>query len=238
MFTFLPFRSVRFHRRSVGGWQRVCPALPAPTRALAVPQLVPRVLSRLPRHSLCTGEAPARAASPLQLEAKFPAGLLCMAQRGSVLQPRGSVVYPLLARLRRLRLGCGASLVASCLALWWRASVLGKQSGWFPLGRLCLRGWLLGDCNSYWTPELVPSFPQRRRGVGSARPPWGLVQRSPMRTVCAEPPGANFAAACSRGFVKTGISGCLIVLHGLTTATDERAVEWQLGALAGNFFHP
>lgn len=106
MFTFLPFRSVRFHRRSVRGWQRVCPALPAPTRAPAVPQLVPRVgspLSRLPRHSLCTGEAPARAASPLQLEAKFPAGLLCMAQRSSVLHPRGSVVYPLLASLRRLR---------------------------------------------------------------------------------------------------------------------------------------
>lgn len=56
-------------------------------------------------------------------------------------------------------------------ALWWWAFVLGKQSNWFPLGRLCLCRWLLGDWNCQWHPELSLSPLQRRRKLGGATRP-------------------------------------------------------------------
>jgi len=99
----------------------------------------------LPGQPLDLGKAPLRAASPLQLESGFPAQLHCMSRSGSESHPRGSFICPLLVSSCKLQQVCGASPATSCLALSWWASVPGKQSGWFPLGRLCLCRWLRGD---------------------------------------------------------------------------------------------
>lgn len=74
----------------------------------------------------------------LQLGTEFSAQLLCTSWRDSEFYPRGFFIYPLLASSCGLWQGHGTSPVTSCLALLWRASIPGKQSGWFPLGRLCL----------------------------------------------------------------------------------------------------